>query len=156
MDCLLYCQVCHQKMPHLQISRRKLHDYNHKTSTFTKFFIKVPRITVFESLLSITISFLSTFCLHVSDVTAVTWSRLSLCICSLNAHPVRASRWDTVWWTKSNFLGLFPKTVEDQRDCEISNYYVALPLRQNLFEYPYFFWVGFLHVARLHCRWSAH
>ena len=50
-----------------------------------------------------------------------------------HAHPVRTFRRETVWWivwTKSNFLGLFPKTVEDQSDCEIANYYVALPLQR--------------------------
>ena len=29
---------------------------------------------------------------------------------------------------KSNFLGLFPKSGKDQWDCEIDNYYVALPI----------------------------
>jgi len=32
----------------------------------------------------------------------------------------RASQRETVWWTKSNFLGLFPKSVEDQWDCDIT------------------------------------
>ena len=29
------------------------------------------------------------------------------------------------------FLGLIPQSGKDQLDCEISNYYVALPLQQN-------------------------
>ena len=56
-------------------------------------------------------------------------------------------RRETVWWTKSNFLGLFPKTVEDQWDCEIANYYIALPLQHlSPFEYPYFFWAIFPQI----------
>ena len=66
---------------------------------------------------------------------------------------------ETVWWTKSNFLGLFPKMAEDQWDCKIANYYVVLPLQlQNLFisiRVSILFWAGFpqsiLSVARLHC-----
>ena len=53
-----------------------------------------------------------------------------------------------------------PKRWKDQSDCEIDNYYVALPYNIKIysspFEYPYFFWVGFLqnilNVVRLHCR----
>ena len=40
------------------------------------------------------------------------------------------SWWETVWWTKSDFLGLFPKSGKDQWDCEIGDYYVTLPLQQ--------------------------
>ena len=62
--------------------------------------------------------------------------------CSLVPTPC-ASRRETVWWTKLNFLGLFPKTVEDHWDCEIANYYVALPYNIQIysspFEYPCFF-----------------
>ena len=32
-----------------------------------------------------------------------------------------ASRWETAWWTKSNFLSLIPKSGKDQWDSEISN-----------------------------------
>ena len=32
-----------------------------------------------------------------------------------------------------NFLGLFPKTGEDEWDCEIANYYVVLSLQQSNF-----------------------
>jgi len=31
----------------------------------------------------------------------------------------------TVWWTKSNFLGLLPECSKDQWDCDIVNYYIA-------------------------------
>ena len=31
----------------------------------------------------------------------------------------------TIWWTKSNFLGLFPECGKDQWGCNIVNYYVA-------------------------------
>ena len=31
-----------------------------------------------------------------------------------------------VWWTKLNFVGVFPKSGKDQWDCKIGNYYVAL------------------------------
>ena len=31
---------------------------------------------------------------------------------------------------EQGFLGLFPKTVEDQSDCEIINYYVPIPLQR--------------------------
>ena len=54
-----------------------------------------------------------------------------------------ASRQDMVWWTKSKFLGLLPKSSKDQIecDCEISNYYLALPIEiySSLLEYPDFF-----------------
>ena len=30
---------------------------------------------------------------------------------------------ETVWWRKSNFLGLFPQSGEDQWNCEIDNYF---------------------------------
>ena len=43
-------------------------------------------------------------------------------------HPIRASQREMVWWTKSNFLGLLPKSGKDQWDCEISNYYVHTSL----------------------------
>ena len=70
-----------------------------------------------------------------------------------------ASRWKTVWWTQSNFLGLLPKSSKEQWDCEISNYYVALPLQQkkNLFisiRVSILFWPGclqnILNNAKLH------
>ena len=96
---------------------------------------------------------------------------MKLGLCESRVQPARASQQETVWWTKSNFLGLFPKMVEDQSDCEIGNYYVALPYNIQIysspFKYMYFFliwfseyscllWVGFLqdilNVARLHCR----
>ena len=52
---------------------------------------------------------------------------------------------------KSNFLGLFPKTVEDQWDCEIANYYVALPYNIQIysspFEYPCFFLIRFSSIC---------
>ena len=35
------------------------------------------------------------------------------------ANPVCGSQWETVWWTKSNFLG---KSGKDQLDCDIGNY----------------------------------
>ena len=77
------------------------------------------------------------------------------------AQPTCASWWETVWWSRSNFLGLLPKSGKDQWDCKISNYYVALPLQisSSPFKYPYLFWVGWpqnvLIVARLHCRKSV-
>ena len=55
---------------------------------------------------------------------------------------MHASRRETVWWTKSNFLGLLPKTVEDQWDCEISNYYVALPNNIQIYSSMCFFLIG--------------
>ena len=63
----------------------------------------------------------------------------------------------TIWWTKSNFLGLLSKSGNDQWDCEISNYYVALPSNSTSpFKYSYLFCRGWLQnvliVARLHCR----
>ena len=59
----------------------------------------------------------------------------------VSCPSARASRRETVWLMKSNFLDLFPRTVEGQWDCEIANYYVALPLQHysSPFEYPYFF-----------------
>ena len=47
-------------------------------------------------------------------------------------QPACTSRRETVWWTKSNFLGLLPKSGKDQWDCEISNYYVALPYSSKI------------------------
>ena len=38
-------------------------------------------------------------------------------------RPVCTSQRETVWWTKSNFWGLFPKSGKDQWDCEIVNHY---------------------------------
>ena len=39
-----------------------------------------------------------------------------------------------VWWTKSNSLDLFPKSVKDQWECEIINYYVTLlPYNSKIF-----------------------
>ena len=48
------------------------------------------------------------------------------------AQPTHASQWETVWLTKSNFLGLFLKSDKDQWDCEIGNYYKALVLQEYL------------------------
>ena len=35
----------------------------------------------------------------------------------LNAQPMHTSQWETVWWTKSNSLGLFPQSSKDQWNC---------------------------------------
>ena len=47
------------------------------------------------------------FCwsLHTSGASPRLWT------CSLVSKPVYASRRETVWWTKSNLLGLLPKSV---------------------------------------------
>ena len=50
----------------------------------------------------------------------------------------RASRRETVWWTESNFLGLFPKAV---RSNEIAAS-VIITFHLSLLEYPYRFWAG--------------
>ena len=76
--------------------------------------------------------------------------------CSLVSWPACTclpARNDLV--NKVKFLGLIS---QNQWDCEIANYYVALPLQHYSFsfEYPFFYWAGFPHnilnIARLHCR----
>ena len=61
--------------------------------------------------------------------------------------PVMHPQWKIVWWTRSNFLGLFPKSVKDQWHCEIGNYYLHFP-------YNYYSTItmaqNILKVARLH------
>ena len=52
------------------------------------------------------------------------------------------------WWTKSSFLGSLSKTGNDQWDCKIGNYYVALfPYNSKIcsspFKHPYPFLSGF-------------
>ena len=57
-----------------------------------------------------------------------------------------ASQRETVWWAKSNFLGLLPKWGNDQWDCEIGNYYVALLTT-----------VKFVYCSRIHAfgAWTS-
>ena len=70
------------------------------------------------------------------DYTPVEWNIVTWQSCDYTVtwHPwscaqsTGASQQETVWWTKSDFLGLLPKSGKDQWDCEIGNYYVGLPL----------------------------
>ena len=57
---------------------------------------------------------------------------------------MHASRQEMVWWTESNFLGLLPKTGNDQWDCEIGNYYVPSIkfVHLHLSIRTFFEWVG--------------
>ena len=43
------------------------------------------------------------------------------CKAQFCAYPARTSQREMIWWTKSNFLGLFSKSGKDQWDCEISS-----------------------------------
>ena len=88
------------------------------------------------------------------------WTTLVLW-CSLIASPWHPW-WEAVWWTKSSFLGLFPKCRKDQSDCEITeliiDYYNALPSQQlkftsqhshpNIFHFLSRFGANVLNVAR--------
>ena len=77
--------------------------------------------------------------------------RLSSPVPSLRTPP------ETVWWTKSNFLGLFPKSGKDQWDWIITLHF---PYNIKFFtstqaSIPILSGFGVLIVARLHCRKSV-
>ena len=63
-------------------------------------------------------------------------------VCTLHTRNLVscASLQETVWLTKSNFLGLLPKRGNDQWDCKLGNYYVALPYNSKvcLFVFEHF------------------
>ena len=70
--------------------------------------------------------------------------RLSSPVPSLRTPP------ETVWWTKSNFLGLFPKSGKDQWDW-IST--LHFPYNINFFlpllKHPYLFWADLAYRSLL-------
>ena len=65
--------------------------------------------------------------------------------CSYNFSSMCQVQQEMVWWTKLNFLGLSPKSSKDQWDCEISNYYVAIPLQCSI-------WVSVLFLRGLSAK----
>ena len=63
-----------------------------------------------------------------------------------------------VWWTKSNFSGLFDhKSGKDQWDCEIGDYFVALLLQQwNLLPLlEYLFWPDLAECCYVTLLWNC-
>ena len=74
------------------------------------------------------------------------------------ARPACASRREMVWWTMPNFLGLFPKSGNDQWDCEITNCYVYCPYNSKFYRLstqlsvPLSEQVWHKMIGRLHCQ----
>ena len=65
------------------------------------------------------------FLRHSYNYSPTTSIHVIMYVYLVSCHAQTTPLEETVWWTKSNFLGLLLECGKDQWDCNIVNYYVA-------------------------------
>ena len=122
-----------------------------------------PHVSSHSTCVGWPMSYYSNFlckCLQTQLMMGQTKSSLKQCTLDTSLVPTPPSQWETVWRTKWNFWGLFPRSDKDQWDYEIiTTSLTTVKFPSCPFEYPYLFWAALpqkeLNVARLHCRKSV-